>query len=295
MEDYLTFIHSNYNSATDFQGCWLAFENYLYHHFPYSGRGDSFRKRAQRFENHLKDICVHETFCRRLYRLPEAKELAELQPRIFRQTNPNTSAHDAFASDYSRLIPGETPKEPIAGLINLLYTVRCNFQHGQKVLPHEFEDIRRRNAEVFALTTPLLSRLTELVITQFVVLGIFSYGTLKEASDADFGFSMERYGDMKIQGHLYDKGQFPGCRYDTGGWVHGCVLSAPSRFRLEHVSFCDDIEGEQFDRRLVLVYHATEKPKHLAWAYHFASEPDFRTKVKDGIWRASNKTNAGDA
>lgn len=295
MEDYLKRIYHHYTSATGFEKYWFAFENYLDHHIPLDGPGDSLRKRAERFEEDLKQILVHETFWRRLYYLPEAKEVAELQPRIFREIDGNTSAHDAFASDYSRLVRGQKLKEPVARLINLLYTVRCNSQHGQKILPDEWEDIRRRNEQVFVLTTPLLSCLAELVITQFVVLGVFSYGTLQEASDADFSFTVERHEDLRIKGHLYDMGRFPAWRFNTWGWVHGCVLSAPSQFRLKHVSFCDDVEGDQFERRLVLAYDQNGDARFLVWAYHFSSEPDFKTKIKDGIWRGSNKTDAGDA
>lgn len=295
MEGYLKLIYQNYTSATRFEEYWFAFENYLDHHFPHDEPDDSVRKRSQRFEDHLKQILVHELFWERLYRLPEANELAELQPRVFREINKDTSAHEAFASDYSRFARGQKPKEPLVRLINLLYTVRCNSQHGQKILPEEWEDIRKRNEQVFSLTVPLLSHLDELIMTQFVVLGVFSYGTLKEASDNDLSFRVERHEDLKIKGHLYDMGRFPAWRYNTWGWVNGCVLSTLSQFRLKHVSFCDNVEGDQFKRRLVLAYNQTNDAQHLVWAYHFASEPDFRTKIKDGVWRSSNKRDADDA
>ena len=293
MEDYLKFIYENYRSATHFEKYWCAFENYLDHHFPHEEPDDSFRKRAERFEKHLKQIVVHETFWHQLYHLRETKELAELQPRIFREIDRNTFAHDAFASDYSRVIRGQKPKNPVARLINLLYIVRCNSQHGQKILPDEWEDIRRRNEHVFSLTAPLISSLTELVITQFCVLGIFSYGTLQEASEADFSFPMERHEELRIKGHLYDMGRFPGWQYNTTGWVYGCVLSAPSLFRLKHVRFCDKVEGDQFERRLVLAYNQQGNPRFLVWAYHLLSEADFSRMIEDGIWRGSKKTDLG--
>lgn len=173
--------------------------------------------------------------------------------------------------------------------------MRNNIQHGQKPLPDEWEDIRRRNGQVFALTTPLLSDLAELVITQFIVRGVFSYGTLKEASDADFSFTVRHYEGLRIKGHLYDMGRFPAWRYNTWGWVHGGVLRAPSQFRLKHVYFCDEVEGDQFERRLILAYDQNGDAQCLVWGYHFSSEPDIKTKIKEGIWRSSNKTDASDA
>jgi gamma-glutamylcyclotransferase (GGCT)/AIG2-like uncharacterized protein YtfP len=294
MEDYIKRIYDHYTKATDFRQYWFVFENYLDSCFPHEGRDDSFRKRAHRFEKHLKEMLVHETFLRQLHSLPEARELAELKPRIFREINQDTSAHDAFAKDYSRFERGEKPKAPIARLINLAYTVRCNAEHGQKVLPDEWEGMRRRNEQIFSLTTPLVSRLAELVVTQFVVLGVFSYGTLQEASDADFGFAIARKEGMRIRGRLYDMGRFPAWRYNTWERVQGCVLRAEASCRLEHVKLCDDAEGNQFERRLELAYDKTDKPQHLVWAYHFTSEPDFKTKIKDGIWRGCNNSDAGD-
>jgi len=295
MEDYLKFIYDNYTSATHFEKYWFTFENYLDHFFPHSGSKDSLRKRADRFEDCLKQIHVHEEFLKRLYGLPEAKRLAELQPMIFRETDQDMSAHKAFASDYSRFARGQKPKQPVARLVNVAYTVRCNSQHGQKIFPDEWEDIRRRNEQVFALITPLISCLAELVITQFIVSGIFSYGTLQEASDADFSFDVEREEGLRIKGRLYDMGRFPAWRYNTWEWVHGCVLIAPERHRLQHVDSCDDVEGDQFERRLVLSYDEDDQPKHLTWAYHYKSEPDFKTKIKNGIWGGSGKPDAGDA
>jgi|ETN02SMinimDraft_4_1059925.scaffolds.fasta_scaffold20008_1 gamma-glutamylcyclotransferase (GGCT)/AIG2-like uncharacterized protein YtfP len=298
MEDYLKLIYQNYadanSDANSFQHYWFAFENYLDHHFPHNLSDNSLRKRAHRFEEHLKEILVHEEFWSQLYRMPEAKELAELKPRIFREANQSKAAHDAFASDYSRFINGKKSKEPVARLINLFYIVRCNLHHGGKILPDEWEDIRKRNEHVYALTTPLLSALAEMLITQFVVLGIFSYGTLKEASDKDFSFTMGRHENLRIKGHLYNMGLFPAWRYNTMGWVHGCVLRAPSQFRLKYIRFCDDIEGDQFNRRLVLAYDETGNEQCLVWVYHFSSEPDFKTKIKDGMWTDSSKTDAED-
>jgi gamma-glutamylcyclotransferase (GGCT)/AIG2-like uncharacterized protein YtfP len=297
MENYIINMHTNYNSATRsdrFDLYWHVFENYFDRHFPHSGKSDPFRKRVNRFEKHLKQILIHETFWHRLYHLPEAKELAELEPRIFRETTGDTSPHEAFASDYSRFVRGQKPKEPLARLINLLYTVRCNVLHGQKILPiSEWEDIRKRNEKVFSLTTPLLVHLDNLVLTQFVARGVFSYGTLQEASESDFPFQIERYHGLRIKGRLYDMGQFPAWRYNTREWVKGTVLRAPASFRLKYISLCDEIEGKQFERRLELAYDQNGNAQHIVWAYHYVSEPDHKTRIKDGIWRGSHGINAG--
>ena len=203
MEDRLKFIYQNYSRATSFREYW--YENYLDWCFPRLSETEPFRKRFQRFEKYLQSVLVHDVFLSRLFALDEAKSLAELQPRIFREHTgaTSTSAHETFASDYARYARGQKPKEPIARLLYLLYTVRCNDQHGQKILPEEWEEIRRRNELVFSLTVPLLAILDELIMTFFVATGIFSYGTLQNlVTTKDFPFSVEALPEMKIKGHF---------------------------------------------------------------------------------------------
>ena len=64
--------------------------------FPHLGEDDNFRKRLQRFEEYLQRVLVHHVFLSRTFTLDEAKSLAELQPRIFRESTGNTSAHEAL-------------------------------------------------------------------------------------------------------------------------------------------------------------------------------------------------------
>lgn len=289
MEDSLKFIYQNYSRATSFREYWYAFENYLDMCFPYVGEDDNFRKRLQRFEEYLQRVLVHHVFLSRTFTLDEAKSLAELQPRIFRESTGNTSAHEAFASDYSRHVRGQQPKEPICRLLNLLYTIRCNDQHGQKILPEEWEEIRSRDELIFSLTTPLLAVLDELIITFFVASGIFSYGTLQQlGTTKELPFSVESLPGMKIKGHLYDLGRFPAWRYDTWGWVHGAMLRVPLQFRTKFVQHCDALEGDAFEPRLVIAYSEDEKIQDIAWAYHYSGKTNVSQRVQDGIWKGSN-------
>jgi gamma-glutamylcyclotransferase (GGCT)/AIG2-like uncharacterized protein YtfP len=284
MEDSLKFIYQNYSKAASFRDYWYAFENYLDMQFPHSEEGDTFVKRLRRFEKYLQSVQVHDMFLSRIFALDEAKSLAELQPQISRENKPDTSAHVQFASDYSRYLRREKPKQPIYRLLNLLYTIRCNDQHGQKILPEEWEEIRRRNELIFSLTTPLLAELDELIITSFVSSGVFAYGTLQQIETSkQFPFTIQMLLGIKIKGHLYDLGLYPGWRYDTWGWVHGISLSAPPRFRAEFIEYCDKLEGASFERRLVIAY--SENDEHLAWAYHYKGETNISQRVQDGVWK----------
>ncbi len=174
-------------------------------------------------------------------------------------------------------------------ILNLLYTVRCNSQHGQKILPEEWDDVRKRNELIFSLATPVLSKIDELIITFYVASGIFAYGTLQGVvHERRFGGSIERLDRVAIKGHLYNLGQFPGWRYQTWGRVHGCILQAPLESRIDFLRFCDEIEGEAFQRRLALAYDDNSDPKHIVWAYHYREEPQSSRRIEDGIWRGSD-------
>ena len=295
MENSLKFIYENYSRANSFEGYWYAFENYLDMRIPNLRRGDSFRNRLQRLEEYLKDALVHHVFFMNIFTIDEVKSLAELQPLIFRERTGDTSAHEAFASDYSRYVRGQKPKEPISRLLNLLYTVRCNTQHGQKILPEEWEKIRKRNELIFSLTTPIISVLDELIITFFVADGIFTYGTLQHFETIkQLGYQVEPLPRRKIKGHLYDLGQFPGWKYHTYGWVNGVILQVPSQFRSKFVQHCDMLEGDSFKRRLVIVYdEENEDAQHIAWAYHYNGRTNYAQRIKSGIWKDSKKEGKG--
>jgi gamma-glutamylcyclotransferase (GGCT)/AIG2-like uncharacterized protein YtfP len=286
VEDSLKYIYQNYSGATSFTEYWYAFENYLDMCFPHLSNDDNFRKRLQRFEKDLKRFNIHDVFLSRIFTLNEAESLAELQPRIFRERNGNTSAHEAFASDYSRHVRGQKPKELICRLLNLLYTIRCNSQHGQKILPEEWDDIRSRNELIFSLTTPILAVLAELTIIFFVATGVFSYGTLKTlGTTIDLPCSVESLPGMKIKGHLYDLGRFPGWHYEMWGWVQGVILRVPLQFRTEFVQHCDAREGNAFERRLVVAYNADGNSQDIAWAYHYSGKVNISQRIQDGVWK----------
>ena len=288
MKDSLKFIYANYTRANSFIDYWHPFENYLDMDFPYSGEGDSFRKRLKRFEEYLRRDRIHDAFLRATFALDTAKYLAELEPRIFREKTGDTSAHDAFASDYARYVRGQKPKEPICRLLNLLYTVRCNAGHGQKILPDEWDAIRERNELVYTLTTPLQAVVDELIITFFVATGVFAYGTLQQlALSEQFGYEVEPRLGMKIKGYLYDLGAFPGWCYETWGWVHGMLLTVPLQWRMQFVHHCDGLEGALFERRLVIA-HEEEDTQQIAWAYHYTGDTDPSQRIKSGVWKSTS-------
>jgi gamma-glutamylcyclotransferase (GGCT)/AIG2-like uncharacterized protein YtfP len=289
MDDWLKFVYENYTRASGFNEYWYAFENYLDAILPHTNEMDNFRKRLGRFEDQIKQDGAHETFFRTVYSLSSVRDLAELQPRIFQERTRDTSAHDAFASDYSRFARGQNPREPLVRVLNLLYTVRCNAQHGQKILPDEWDEIRARNQLVFSLTTPVVTKIDELLITFYLTAGILAYGTLQEvALEQRFGARIERVDGVHIKGHLYCMGEFPAWRYQTWGRVHGCILQAPLTSRLDFLHFCDEVEGNQFQRRLVLAYDENGNAKHIVWAYHYCEEPQGARRIEDGVWRGSN-------
>jgi len=289
MDDALKFIFENYTKGQNFDECWYVFENYLDRDFPHSGERDNFRARLERFENYLKQVLVHESVWRKIYRLDITKNLAELQPLIFRERSQDTSAHKAFSSDYSRFARGQKPKQPLVRLLNLLYAVRCNVQHGQKILPDEWQEIRKRNEIIFSLTTPILRKIDELLITLFVTTGVFAYGTFQTAeNDNRFPCPVNRTDGVRIKGHLYNLGDYPAWRYDTWGCVYGCILRPPLQFRLKFIDFCDEVEGNSFERRLVLAYGDDDNPQHIVWVYHYRHEPDLNKRINEGVWKGSN-------
>jgi gamma-glutamylcyclotransferase (GGCT)/AIG2-like uncharacterized protein YtfP len=153
--------------------------------------------------------------------------------------------------------------------------------------------MRKRNELIFSLVIPIIAKIDELMVTFYAVSGIFAYGTLQGLEHGQpFGGIVERLDEVKIRGHLYDLGRFPGWRYQTWGFVHGCLLQVPLASRLDFLQFCDGIEGEVFQRRLVLAFDNTDRtndPKHIAWAYHYREEPQSSQRIMDGIWRGSNK------
>jgi gamma-glutamylcyclotransferase (GGCT)/AIG2-like uncharacterized protein YtfP len=93
---------------------------------------------------------------------------------------------------------------------------------------------------------------------------------------------------MKIKGHLYDLGRFPGWRYETWGWVHGTILRVPLQFRAKFVQHCDALEGDAFERRLVIAYNEDENTQDIVWAYHYSGKTNVSQRVQDGSWKGSN-------
>ena len=216
MEDKLKFIYENYTKGSSFIDYWYAFENFLDLRFPHLGNDDRFRKRLERFESSLLESLIYPAFVQQIFCMEQVRELAELQPRISREIGHDTDAHKAFANDYSRRVLGQKPKNPVSRLLNLLYVVRCNEQHGQKILPEEWPEISKRNELIFSLATPIIKNIVELIITFFVSSGVFSYGVLQNIPSIEgINFRIENLHAKRVKGHLFDLGQFPGWRYNT--------------------------------------------------------------------------------
>jgi len=288
MNNLIKSFHCNYTSGSGFSNYWYAFENFLDANFPHENEKDSVRKRLGRFEDQTRQDGTHKAFFRTVYSMKPARDLAELQPRIFREITRDTAAHDAFASDCSRFVQGQDPKEPLFRILNLLYTVRCNAEHGQKILPEEWDEIRTRNKLVLSLTRPVIELIDTLMITFYVAAGIFAYGTLKDASFERQFDSIERVDGVHIRGHLYDMGKFPAWRYQTWGRVYGRILQTDLSSRLDFLKFCDEVEGSQFQRRLMYAYDENGDAKHIVWAYHYLEEPQGRRRIENGLWQDAN-------
>jgi gamma-glutamylcyclotransferase (GGCT)/AIG2-like uncharacterized protein YtfP len=224
-----------------------------------------------------------------LLSLPESRQLAELIPRISRDSSNDTSHHESFASDFARHERNQKTKQALVRLLNLLYTIRCNSVHGSKILADEWGSVKARNQLVFSLALPLLRALDEMIITSRVSFGVFSYGTLPTLVEKEgLGYSVSVVPDKKIKGLLFDVGAFPAWRYESWGWVHGCVLRAPLRMRDKFVKVCDSLEGRSFERRLVVVHDSEGADEHLAWAYHYNEPTHSLQRVEDGVWNGDS-------
>jgi len=290
MDNLKMFAYDNYYSATGLDKYWYAFENVLELKFPSSSEQEKFRKRVGRLEKYLTQLCIHETFWSQIYCTESTRKLAELQPLIFREQSGDKSAHKAFASDFLRFKNNQNPKEPITRVLNLIYTVRCNVHHGEKPLPAEFKAVRERNELILSLTTPIIAKIDELLITLFVTEGIFSFCTFQETErDQHVPFPIEHVDGFKIKGNLFNLGKFPAWCYNTFGWVHGCLLWVPENYRIEQLASCDRIVGNQFEHRLTLAYDEFDQPQHVVWAYQYLEEPPWNSHINDGIWKDSSK------
>jgi len=60
------------------------------------------------------------------------------------------------------------------------------------------------------------------------------------------------------------------------------------QFRTKFVQHCDALEGDAFERRLVIAYNEDENIQDIAWAYHYNGKTNVSQRVQDGIWKGSN-------
>jgi gamma-glutamylcyclotransferase (GGCT)/AIG2-like uncharacterized protein YtfP len=271
-----------------FRSFWDAYENFL---DAMQFAGETIRDRNEAFEAFLVDRGLLPDFTDAVLRRPEAGLLAELQPRIFReqifqQTNqPSTHEHEAYASDYERIRGGRSPKAPIARLMTLLYVVRNNLQHGQKVISDQWPEMKERNLEVFRRAAPVQYRVVLSLFETVWTEGVFAYGTLRPGSTrfklirdlvktTDEGYS--------VSGKLYDLGDYPGLVLGSGDRVPGQILRT-DRLR-ELLVRIDDIEGQHFVRRLYWVTQSDEGKPALTWIYEYRGEVSGIPRCSGGVW-----------
>ncbi len=257
-----------------FRSLWEAYENYLdWAELP----GATIRQRNAAFEASLQETGLHAHVMQSVLSCAEAGLLADLKPRIFREemfqrTGERwTDEHDAFWSDYERFRSWRQAKEPIGRLLNLLAVVRNNLQHGQKVLPTDWPEMRERNLRIFELAAPIQHRLITLLFETRWADGIFAYGTLRFSGSShhlvrDLVDSVES--GYRVTGTLYDLGTHPGLVIGSGGPVSGEVLHS-SRLN-ELLARTDEIEGVQFKRRVVWAYPERDPSRSvLVWVYEY--------------------------
>lgn len=260
-----------------FRSLWEAYENYL---DDSALPGATIRDRNAAFEERLRSAGLHAHVMQNVYSCPEAGLLADLTPRIFREEQfqrtgeKRTYEHDAYSSDYERFRSGRRAKEPVARLLNLVAVVRNNLQHGQKVLPADWPQMRDRNLRIFELVAPIQHRLMTQLFETLWSDGLFAYGTLRPS-----GPSHDLVGDLvdsvdsgyRVTGSLYDLGSHTGIVIGSGGPVRGDVLRSTRLHEL--LARADGIEGAQFKRRLVWA-HAERDPSQslLVWVYEYVGD-----------------------
>ena len=237
------------------------------------------RNRNRLLATWIQNQNLYSDFEKSLFHLHETRELANLQPRIYREETyqtagrQDTSAHDAFSKDFNRYFLQLKCKESIPRLLDLLYTVRCNRAHGQKALPDEWPSIKERNALIFSLTVPILRKLAELLFENIWADGVFVYGTCKP-NEGNFVHIQHLLGETSdgwhVEGELYDLGKYPGLVPKQGGKkVKGWFLR-PKSLR-ELLQSMDAIEGSAFARKLLWARSAKpEEGEALAWAYCYS-------------------------
>lgn len=300
--DYQKWAVANFQSGTGcldagqpdslrdgFRNLWDAYENFL------DGMpvlpGSTIRDRNRAFEGLLIERNLVSHFTERVLRLPEAGLLADLQPRIFheqtfqRTGERRTDEHDAYASDCDRIRSGRRAKEPLARLLNLLAVVRNNLQHGQKILPQEWPEMRERNLEIFRVAAPVQHRVVRTLFETVWADGLFAYGTLRPASTR-FALVHDLItttsGTCYVLGKLYDLGDYPGLVLGSGDRVPGVILRSDRLHEL--LLRVDGIEGHDFARRLCWAMSSERREGALCWVYEYGGSTSAVSRCEQGIW-----------
>ena len=267
--------HKNPHSLRDAaRESWVIYENFLdSYDLSNPDPKNTNRKRNRLFAAFLAESSLLHYFESTLLDLPEAQRLAKLQPQIFREERfrragiKDTHCHEAYSSDFDRYLAGLPRRESIPRLLDLLYVVRCNHDHGQKVLPKDWPEIRKRNAQIFELVVPIQRNIAKLLFENVWTDGVFVYGTCKptEGNFKHIEHLVERVSDdWYAKGELYDLGKYPGLVPTPAGKVRGCLLEGKEPGEL--LSLMDELEGAAFLRELLWIKSEHEQ-EALAWVY----------------------------
>ena len=253
------------------------------------------------FASFLTKRALDAAFVDVLFQIKETYELAHLQPRIYHeetfqlQGRKGTLAHDAFSSDFARYLSSGTCKEPIPRLLDLQYVVRCNLDHGQKVLPDEWPAMKERNESIFKLTVPIQRRLAELLFENLWADGVFVYGTCKpdEGNFVHLSPLVNEYSDgWDVEGYLYDLGSYPGFVEKLGYKTKGFVLKTNSLAAL--LRRMDELEGNQFARKLLFArHHSASAAPLLTWVYCYTGHRQNVPRYQHEIWRSQSHSTSG--
>lgn len=303
-KEYQKFGRENFESGTNslnartaeeirdaFGYLWRAYENFLY---GVVVPGRTMRERNAAFEALLRRRGLLGHLIERIRRLPEAGLLADLRPRIFREEKfqrtgeKGTDEHNAYASDYERIRSGRSPKEPVGRLLNLLGVIRNNLEHGQKVLPEEWPEMKRRNEKIFRLAAPVQRCIVKTLFETLWADGVFAYGTLRTSSRifASLEDLVDKVdADYFVSGKLYDCGAYPGLVIGQREQIRGEVLHSAQLHEL--LRRTDSLEGSDFNRRLFWARPLSpELEEALVWVYEFTGDVSGLTSCPGGVWSA---------
>jgi gamma-glutamylcyclotransferase (GGCT)/AIG2-like uncharacterized protein YtfP len=259
-----------------FRHLWETYENALNYLDVHHPGNDNMRNRNETFESYVVHRGIRDDFIVGTFGLPEAESLADLDPMIFqegpfqRAGTKDASSHHAFRSDFHRFSRGgcDACKAPLTRLLNLLYIVRCNVDHGQKSLPQDWPETRQRNLQIFKLVTPIVHRLAMLLFETVLADGLFAYGTLRpdgKGHDVVHEYVQQVLNGYYVIGKVIEGGGVTTFDVTGNHKVQGNILTT-DRLHLM-LRAADSYEGERYQRSLVWSYSRGEQDCKLVWIY----------------------------